>query len=169
MGRLGSGEPSGSWREPLRALLDRASLLGLVGIVVAVLVVAGLVMANARMPAATSSEVPAGVVTPPAGTIWFGSSFDAQTFELSGRSGHSATGATVAAVARLTQPVADGQASVVVALNGTTLATMPLHLAGSGAHDIVAWTFALPVAGAYQVTVHGPGGATLASGSITAP
>jgi hypothetical protein len=162
------GDPGGSWRAPVRALLDRAPLLGLAVIVAAVLVIVGLVLANARMPATAASEVPSGVATPPVGTIWFGSGLDAQSFELSGRSDQAATGTTVTAVARLAQPMTDGEANVVVGLKGTTLSSMPLHLAGSGTHDLVSWTFALPVAGTFQITVDGPDGTTLASGSITA-
>ncbi len=169
MARFSPRDPGGSWRAPFRAFLDRAPLPALVGIVAVVIVAAGLMLANAGMPATSASEVPAGVATPPVGSIWFGSSFDAQTFELSGRSDHAAIGTTVASVARLAHPMTDGEASIVVMLNGTILASTPLHLAGSGAKDLVAWTFALPVAGTFQIEVAGPDGATLASGSITAP
>lgn len=164
----GPGVP-GSIRAALDGVLDRVPLLALVGVVVAALAIGGLVAASARMPGTTAGDIPSGVATPPAGTVWFGAGFDAQTFELTGRSGHEPIGATVAAVARLTRPVTDGEASVEVALNQTTLATMPLHLVGTDPHDVVAWTFALPVAGTFRISVVGPGDALLASGTVIAP
>ena len=156
-------------RSVVADVLDRVSLLVLIGVVAAALAIVGLVVAGTRMPGTTVGEVPSGVATPPVGTVWFGTSFDAHTFALSGRSEHEPIGATVAAVARLTRPVADGTASVEVVLKATALATTPLHLVGTDPHDIVAWTFALPVAGTFQISVVGPGGELLARGTVTAP
>jgi hypothetical protein len=156
-------------RAGLGAILDRVSLLGLGATVIAVLIVAALVIASARMPGTSATAVPSGVDTPPVGVIWFGTAVDARTFELTGRTDHASMGATIAAVARLSRPVADGEASVEVALNGTVLASTPLHLVGSDAHDLVAWTFALPVAGTFEIDVAGPQGEVLARGAVSAP
>ena len=63
----------------------------------------------------------------------------------------------------------DGDARVEVASRGTVLSSAPLHVAAGGPHDVVAWTFALPVAGAFDVRVMGADGAVLATGTVSAP
>lgn len=140
-----------------------------VGAIVVIVAGGALLLGSARLasgPVDAASLVASEI--PPAGEVWFGTDFDHTSFAMTGRSDHARTGATVAIVAHLSRAIGSGQASVVVELGSTTMADHALNLSGSGTGDVVGWTFALPVAGDYRVTVTGPDGSVLAAGQVTA-
>lgn len=140
-----------------------------VGAIVVIVAGVALLLGSARLasgPADAADLVASDI--PPIGEMWFGTDFDPTSFVMIGRSDHARIGGTVAIVAHLRRAVRSGQASVVVELGGTTMADHALNLSGSGTGDVVGWTFVLPVAGEYRVTVTGPDGTVLAAGRVMA-
>jgi hypothetical protein len=157
------------WRGLVDRLLGRGSLAAIVLVLVGGAVVAALVVGSTRLPATSSSALASGVAIPSPGEIWFGADVDPASFAISGRSEHAAPGTTVSALAHLAKPVVDGSITVEVRLGDTTMASHGASLAGSGARDLVTWTFAVPATGTYTVTVLNGQGTLVATGTLAAP
>ncbi len=138
------------------------------GVLVVGLVGVGALLVRLGTVPSTSTGAPGVTVSdlPPTGQVWFGATFDSTSFALAERSAHARVGSTIAAVAHLSRVVGSSGAHVLVDLNGTTMADNPLNLEGVGPADVVGWTFALPVAGTYRVTVADDRGTTLATGTV---
>ena len=117
---------------------------------------------------ARSAAISATANIPPVGEIWFGTSFNPTTFEISDRRSTVGLGAPVAMVAHLSRSIAAGQANMRLSLNGTVIANQAItNLQGGG--DIVGLTTgAILMAGAYRYEITDIGGNDLASGSFTA-
>jgi hypothetical protein len=101
---------------------------------------------------------------PPAGTIWFGTSFDTTTFALSGQAASFGAGAQVALVAHLSAKVPEGQATTLV----FDSYPVPTAAAPSGGMDVYGWVIpsVLLTVGEHTVTIRDVGGNVLASGTV---
>jgi hypothetical protein len=102
---------------------------------------------------------------PPAGSIWFGSSFDAKSFEIRDRAESFTSGDPVALVAHLGQTVPAGYAAT-IDIDGHSSPTTVAPSAGMDFYGVV-----IPAAfltpGVHHVRVSDIGGNELASGSLT--
>ena len=105
--------------------------------------------------------------TPPAGTIWFGSSFDPTTFVISGRTNTVGVQAPFAMVAHLTRSTDGSQMSIRAYLDGGLVATQDAN--ANGTADLWGWSLgALFQPGEWRYEIIDVGGNVLASGSVTA-
>lgn len=140
------------------------AILTILGLVVAYLLVGAGQIASASLvePAVSVADIPRP------GRIWFGADFDARAFTVTGRADTVRTGSTVAAVARLSSPVRDGHARIDVEMDGSSIASHEVTVDDSTPQDVIGWTFALPVAGPYRVTVLDASGALLAEVAVSA-
>lgn len=149
-------------------------LLPFAAAVIVIVTIAGMGVAYLLVGAgqiASASLAEPGVTVadlPPAGHIWFGADFDGRAFTITGRADSVRTGSTVAAVARLSSPVREGHARIETGLDGNPIASHEVTVDDSAPQDVIGWTFAMPVAGAYRVTVLDPSGTLLAEGAVTA-
>ncbi len=112
----------------------------------------------------TSPAGPAGNV-PPAGQIWFGSSFDPTTFSVTSQTATAKVGSNVAMVAQLSHPISSGQGELRVSLNGNTVQNQSLPVRGSGQlAGAMVTPYSLP--GSYFYEITDSGGNVLASGTL---
>jgi hypothetical protein len=149
----GSGMP-GSLRGWLIALLGLAILAG------------GYYILNNRVPSIGGGGVSEANL-PPAGTIWFGSSFDPTTFELRGRTTTISSQSAFSAVAHLMKSMEGSALTIRISYNGTIVSSSPVTWQGSGE----VWGFspgALLAAGQWRYELVDVGGNILAGGTITA-
>lgn len=104
---------------------------------------------------------------PPAGTIWFGQSYDPSTFALTGRSMSVPAARQVALVASLSRPTRAEYLSVNLSDSTGTLPIGGGQMAAG--NDLMAYLIpsSLVFTGTYQVTVTDSGGNLLASGTLT--
>ncbi|MDQ2964308.1 MAG: hypothetical protein M3R57_00435 [Chloroflexota bacterium] len=102
---------------------------------------------------------------PPAGSIWFGSSFDAKSFEIRDRADSFTSGARVALVAHLSQAVPAGYAAT-IDIDGHATPTSVAPSAGMDFYGVVIPS-AFLAPGVHHVRVSDIGGNELASGSVT--
>lgn len=102
---------------------------------------------------------------PPVGEIWFGSSFDASTFELRSKTSSGSVGQTFALVAHLSRAISTGEANLRISLDGTTAVNQAIQASGSG--ELFGLTYSPPVSGSYRFEITDVGGSILASGTIT--
>jgi hypothetical protein len=103
---------------------------------------------------------------PPTGQMWFGTSFDPNTFSISGRTSTARTGSTVAAVANLPRSISSGDANMRVSLDGEVIALQQITMQGSG--DLFGISLGpYFLAGLYKYEILDLGGNVLASGSLT--
>jgi len=138
---------------------------GIIAIVV-ILAVAGVAAYAAlggRVPA--SNGIPASADVPSVGSMWFGTTFDASTLEIQGRTSTFATGSSFAWVAHLPRSISSGDASLRITVDGQTIATIPFQLSGSG--DVVGSTYTAVFAGSWSMALVDVGGNIMASGSFT--
>ena len=113
----------------------------------------------------TSTAGTAGDI-PPSGEVWFGSSFDTNTFALSGITTTFKTGETAALVAQLPRSVSEGDMNMRVSLDGTVIVSQAIAMQGSG--DVFGITLTpFVVAGTYKYDLVDIGGNALASGTLT--
>jgi hypothetical protein len=104
---------------------------------------------------------------PPIGSIWFGGTFDSQTFRLSERLTTVPADDGFALLAHLTRSGSDSQLSLMAALDGAEIASQ--RVASQGYGDAWwAWHGPLGKPGAWTLEIVDPGGSVLASGSVTA-
>lgn len=102
---------------------------------------------------------------PPAGSIWFGSSFDTKSFEIRDRADSFTSGARVALVAHLSQTVPAGYAAT-IDIDGHSTPTTVAPSAGMDFYGVmIPSAFLTP--GVHHVRVSDIGGNELASGSLT--
>ena len=102
---------------------------------------------------------------PPAGSIWFGSSFDTKSFEIRDRADSFTSGARVALVAHLSQTVPAGYAAT-IDIDGHLTPTTVAPSAGMDFYGVmIPSAFLTP--GVHHVRVSDIGGNELASGSLT--
>lgn len=103
---------------------------------------------------------------PPAGQVWFGSSFDAKTYAMTGRTDSVTTTQPVALVAHLTRNAEPGL-TIRASKDGTFVTSAPVAVNGSG--DVVGLMLgALVVPGAWTYDLTDVGGNVLATGTVTA-
>ena len=103
---------------------------------------------------------------PPAGQIWFGTSFDSTTFVIAGKTDTFTSGATFAFVAHFSKTY-NGSFNIRIELNGTQVEQD--QKSTSGDWDYFGSTFnsaVLPAGGAVTITVFDVGNTTLASGTV---
>lgn len=137
-------------------------------VVLAVIAVIGIViyLGYTRTLPNTAPRVGPAANLPPAGTIWFGSSFDSSTFEIRGQTSTATVGQTFAMVGHLTREVSFDQLNIRISLDGTTYANQQAQVAGSGTGDVFGFTYLPPIAGSYRFDLTDIGGSVLASGTI---
>ena len=140
----------------------------LLGLIAAAVVVGIIVLASGGFIFGSGGPAPQGDAdTPPAGTIWFGSSFDPDTLVIAGRTTTVGTQAPFAMVAHLTRSIDGSQMSVRAYWNGSLITTQAANAKGSG--DLWGWSLgSLVQAGEWRYEVIDVGGNVLASGSVTA-
>jgi hypothetical protein len=103
---------------------------------------------------------------PPAGVIWFGESFDADTFEIHGRTSTVAADETFRMVAHLEEAVAGDELVMRVSWNGSAVANQAAS-EESESGDIWGWTLGpLFQAGSWRYELTDIGGNVLAAGTI---
>jgi hypothetical protein len=102
---------------------------------------------------------------PPAGSIWFGSSFDTKSFEIRDRADSFTLGVSVALVAHLSKTVPAGYAAT-IEIDGHSIPTTVAPSAGMEFYGVtIPSAFLTP--GVHHVRVSDIGGNELASGSLT--
>lgn len=153
--------------KPEKRNLPLAPLLIIAGVVVGVGVLYALLSGvSDGIMDDVASDIGGGADLPPAGTIWFGSSFDTDTFEVRGRTRSVTTGEAVSMVARLDETVDGSDLAMRVYLDGQLVTSTDANAEGSG--DLWGWTLAPHfVAGTYRYEVADLGGNALASGQLT--
>lgn len=103
---------------------------------------------------------------PPTGSIWFGQSFDPQTFALTGQRTTVGTQEPVALVAHLSKTL-DSGLTIRASLDGTFVNSAPITVQGSG--EIFGFVLgALVSPGEWRYDVVDIGGNILASGAVIA-
>jgi hypothetical protein len=142
------------------------------GYLVASLILGGalLLLLNALShSSATPSPVPAANAnTPPAGVVWFGTSFDPRTFVVSGRTDTFPAGQPVAVVGHLSETIPQGQ-QITISVDGYAFSTGTAPSGGADLWGIVitpGW-FTATAGPAHAITFTDVGGNVLASGSVT--
>jgi hypothetical protein len=138
----------------------------LAGLIVLVAVIGFLyVTGQASIPALDGSRT--GSSLPPAGTIWFGSTFDADTLALANRTSSVGTNEAFAMVASLRQSVNGSEMALRVYFDGALVNTSAADAEGSG--DAWGWSLGpLFEPGEWRYEVTDIGGNVLAAGSVTA-
>ena len=115
----------------------------------------------------TGGGGPSAANLPPAGTIWFGSSFDPQTFAIANRLTTLTTNQGFSFVARLPRTMDASQLAIRASLNGQLMTSIAVNAKGSGD----TWGFSpgpLFMAGTWKYDLTDIGGNVLATGTITA-
>ncbi|MHB8399937.1 MAG: hypothetical protein ACYDCI_13570 [Candidatus Limnocylindrales bacterium] len=142
---------------------SRRGMIGaLLGALLLIAVVGAVMLGGAK----SSTPQVAAANLPPAGEVWFGFSFDPNTFAMSQQATTFSTSAPIAAVIHLTHSMAGSQMSLRSYWNGTLVATTALTWSGTG--DVWGTTLG-PVleAGDWRYEFVDVGGNVLASGQIT--
>lgn len=104
---------------------------------------------------------------PPTGTIWFGSSFDTQTFALTNRRTSVKTTEPIAIVGHLTRSVDENDLLLRVTYEGTLVSNTPATLTSGG--EVVGFALnPLGTAGSWLYELTDIGGNVLASGTVSA-
>ncbi len=140
-------------------------------IILAVVLGAAFLVIRGDLPGVGSSAPNSGVSAPgnvpPVGQIWFGSTFDPNTFSMSGVVTTVSAGESVALVAQLPQSISAGDASMRVSLDGTVILNQALsNVKGSG--ELFGTTVGpFTIAGTYTYEIVDVGGNVLASGTLT--
>ncbi len=104
---------------------------------------------------------------PPAGTVWFGSSFDPKTFAISDRLTTVTANQGFSFVAHLSRTIDASELAIRTSWNGQLVASVAVSAKGSGD----AWGFSpgpLFAAGEWKYDLTDIGGNVLATGTITA-
>lgn len=133
----------------------------------ALLMVLALSAGGAYALLTRTRTVPAYANLPPAGVIWFGSSFDPTTFDIHGKTGTISATQAFSAVAHTTRSMKGSDMSIRISFNGTAVASSAVTWQGEG--DI--WGFsrsAVIAPGFWTYDLVDVGGNVLASGTITA-
>jgi hypothetical protein len=104
---------------------------------------------------------------PPEGEIWFGSTFDTETFELSGRTKEVSTTEVFALVGTLPRSVNASELVIRSVWEGQQVASEPANASGSG--EVWGFTYGPLVSpGEWTIEFTDIGGNVLASGTLTA-
>ncbi len=133
-------------------------------IIVAVVGGAFVVLNNGRTPTLTTGS---SANIPPAGSVWFGDSFDSNTFEIRGRKSTVGTTEAFSFVAHLTDAMNSEDLAIRVSFDGQLVSSQRVDATGSS--DV--WGFSpgpLFAAGEWRYELTDIGGNVLASGTITA-
>jgi hypothetical protein len=111
------------------------------------------------------SGVQPGPNVPPAGTIWFGTSFDTTTFAISGQASSFRQGARVIMVAHFTKTVPGGQSTNLV-VDGASFSE---GSASASNYDLIGAVIlqAFLTTGTHSFEIDDVGGNPLASGTVT--
>lgn len=104
---------------------------------------------------------------PPAGEIWFGTSFDPTTFAISGKTSSARVGSTPVMVAQLTRAVTSGQVNVRISWNGQVIANQNVSIQGTSGELLGSSIGPFQFAGTYLYELTDLGGNRLASGTLT--
>jgi hypothetical protein len=145
---------------PLAKLLLRRLPVLIPGLLLLVVLLVVVTLVPSLRPHGTAAG-------PPAGQIWFGSSYSAQTYELAERRTSVRAGEGIALVARLTRHVAAGEVQFTAYRDGALIANQALG-ATSGSGEVLAGTLApLQVPGLYALTISDTAGSPLANGTLT--
>lgn len=155
-------QPAAAAAPAKRSNLPLAPLLGIALVVIGGLYIASQVFGDGEAPGSASSSA-----LPPAGEIWFGESFDTETFELSGRTDTVGTTETFAFVGTLPRSVQGDELSIRAAWNGQQVFNDAANVEGSG--DVFGFTYGpLFEPGTWTIEIADVGGNVLASGSVEA-
>lgn len=135
-----------------------------IGLILIAIVGGAIVFLNGgRLPSigAASANVP------PVGSIWFGDSFDSNSFEIRGRKSSVGSSSSFSFVAHLTRSVDASELSIRIYWNGQLTANQAVNATGSG--EIFGFSPGpLSELGEWKHELAGVGGNVLASGTITA-
>jgi hypothetical protein len=143
-------------------------------IVLVALVVAGLALNGPGLASQAASSVPpanqpeqATQNLPPAGAIWFGTSFDTTTLAISGQASVFHKGNAMVLVAHLSRAVSSGQ-PVSVLMDGAVLSSQVLSTSSPYMDRIgfVLYSSTFPV-GVHTFVIEDAGGNRLAQGTVT--
>ena len=150
---------------PAAAPKEGVQPLGLVvGIIALVVIVGGAYFAIST--GLGGGSVPTTAKVPPVGSIWFGSSFDTSTFELTGQTKTATVGTPIALVGHLPTSVGSGDVNLRVSYNGSVVINQNVSMKGSG--NLFGTTLTpMTYAGSYDFAINDLGGNILASGSLT--
>lgn len=138
----------------------------LIGAVAAVLVLAFVIATN-RSVVSSNPTLNADVDLPPAGSIWFGSSFDSSTFAIRGRTDSVGANQPFSFVAHLSRSMDASELVIRISWNSSLVSSTKANATGNG--DV--WGFSpgpLFEAGTWRYELTDVGGNVLASGSIMA-
>lgn len=158
---------------PALAAIPKSGGPGIGALFVGLLILAGVIFSALailpRGPADTSTPQATSATSriPPIGKIWFGSSFDTETLEVSGRLSTVTANQGFSFVAHLPRVMEATALLIRTSWNGDLVATSPLTVSGSG--DL--WGFTpgpLYAAGEWRYDMTDIGGNVLATGTITA-
>lgn len=108
-----------------------------------------------------------GADVPPVGQVWFGTTFDSSTLELSGRTSSVGSTSPFSLVGHLTKSMAGKDLVVRIYFNGALVGTTGINAAGDG--DV--WGMSpgpLFAAGEWRYDFTDVGGNVLATGTVTA-
>lgn len=155
--------------QPLSAAASTSSassywraILVIVGLLAAVFV--GMQVLSKAAPTVPSFAGSSNL--PPAGSIWFGSSFDTSTFEVRGKLTTTSVQDTVAVVAHLSSAANGSQLNVRTSYDGAVLSNVAFN--ADGTSDVWGWTVGpLFLAGPWTIELTDIGGNVLAQGTIT--
>jgi hypothetical protein len=155
---------------PERAAKGKPSAITRILGFVAFLIAAGLIVwgiPRIMAPDYGLPDVGSSADLPPAGIAWFGTSFDADTLELRGRTTSVGTQAPFAMVAHLLRAVDGSELNLRVYLDGQLITTQGANAEGTG--DVWGWSLGpLFQAGVWRYEIIDVGGNVLASGQVTA-
>ena len=154
------------WATPPRSRgLPLALAIGaLVAVAVLVIVVRQGVPAIPGVIAVTASPVPLADGLPPPGQVWFGRSYDSETFEIKDRISAGKVHELFVVVGQLPAVIDMSTARLRISLNGKAEVDDPMGLTGEG--DIYALNYTPPIRGVYLFELTASGGDILASGAI---
>jgi hypothetical protein len=111
----------------------------------------------------SSGGVPAANV-PPAGTIWFGETFDPSTFALTGKTTMASAGAPVVLVANVGRKAKAADLLIRTSYNGAVVNTQAAS--GSGEGEVWGFSLASMTAGYWLYEITDIGGNVLASATL---
>lgn len=170
----GAAQPAASAPAALESKRSSPVAFILSGLVALALVVGGYLYLSGqsdRILSDVANELDGGAPTaeiPPAGQVWFGSSFDTDTFELSGRTTRVGIHEAVAIIATLLEPTEGSELAMRVYLDGQLVNNVDAN-AEEGVGDLWGWS-AGPffTAGQWRYEIVDIGGNVLASGEVEA-
>ena len=146
--------------------IGRTRRSGIIFATVAVIVVVALVLdASGVLTGRRTSGGPSAADLPPAGSIWFGSTFDPTTFVIRGRTTTAGTDAPFSFVARLTHSAKGSEMTMRWSWNGSLVTNSDLRWDGEGE----VWGGSagpLSEPGEWRLELTDVGGNTLASGTL---